>query len=241
MRAATPFLPLPTSIRMTIYRLPFVAGALLLSLSLAVAPANAQEWRQEIEIITPIKFGEPTYVFLDTLAAVLDRNPEMRVRRSVDDSSPQPYAELREKLYEEGVDVRSASHAFIDYRFELNPQGSGIVETIKGIYFIFRLDENYSDLPILYVDTRDPEISTLLTENGIPSMVNMNSVSPFRQMMAFPAVSSRQETAIVELGRRALRDDLAPEHVTLLSHIYEHMSMGTYVLATSHQRIASVR
>lgn len=226
---------------MTHIRFSSVAAGLVLALAIAITPAHAQEWRQEIQLITPIQFGEPTYILLDSLAAVLDRNPDIRVRRTADDSNTRPYRDLREDLYAEGMDVRSASHAFIRYRFDLNPQDAGIVETIQGIYFIFRLDEAYSDLPILYVDTSDPEISNLLTDNGIPSMVNMRSVSPFRQMMAFPVISSRQETAIVELGRRALRDDLAPEQLMLLDHINENMSMGTYVLTTTHQQMAAVR
>lgn len=237
-RSRTLFLsiPLPPMTRLC----SFVAGGLILLLSVAPSSIQAQDWQQEIQIITPIQYGEPMYVFLDSLASALDRNPTMRVHRSNDDSTSMTYRALREDLYEEGVDLRSASHAFIRYRFDLNPQGSGVIETIEEIYFILRLDESRADLPILHVDTQNSNVSTLLVDRGIPSMVNMKSYTPFRQMLAYPVMNQRQETAVVELGRRALRDqEIAPQHEMLLGILNDHMSAGTYVLNTPHEQMAS--
>jgi hypothetical protein len=220
-------------------RLPLLAGGLALLLLLTTAPAHAQEWRQEVQIISPIQFGEPLYVFVDSLARVLDRNPETRVRRSAD-AAPQPFREVRESLYDDGVDVRSASHAFVRYRFDLTDQGSGIIETMEDIFLIFRLDESREDLPILHLSTRSPLVSRLLTDNGIPSPVNMMALTPFRQLMSFPVVTARQETAVVEFGRRAVRNNEVPQQTSLLHLIGDHMSLGTYDLATSHQQVAAL-
>jgi hypothetical protein len=212
----------------------------VLLLGVIAGPALGQQWRQEVQIITPIQFNDPTHVLLDSLAAVLDRTPDLQVRRTAD-SSAMSYAALRESLYADGVDLRSATHAFIRYRFDLTEQGSGIIETIKDVTFIFRLDESREDLPILYLDTQDPAVSDLLLNRGIPSPVNMLSVTPFRQLLAYPFINERNETAVVEFGGRTIREgDNAAHQSMLLGLIEEHMSVGTYVLTTSHQQTVAV-
>jgi hypothetical protein len=217
--------------------LALAGGLVLLSACLAV-PAHAQQWRQEIQIITPIQFGDPTHVFLDSVDAVLARTPDLRVRRQAD-STAMSYRSFRESLYEDGVDLRSATHALIRYRFDLTEQGYGVVETIEELYFIFRVDESRVDIPILYLNTRDPNVSALLTDHGIPSMVNMLSVTPFRKLMAYPYLNERYETAIVEFGGRATREALPARQAMVLTLIDEHMSVGTYVLSTAHNRMAA--
>lgn len=223
---------------MTRLRFLALAGGLVLLCASLVAPVHAQQWRQEIQIITPIQFDDPIHVFLDSVDAVLARTPDLRIRRQAD-STTMSYRALRESLYADGVDLRSATHAFIRYRFDLTEQGTGVVETIEDLYFIFRVDESRVDIPILYLDTRDPGVSTLLTDHGIPSMVNMMAMTPFRQLMAYPYLDERQEIAIVEFGRRTTRDTLAAPQAMVLSLIDEHMRMGTYVLTTAHKRMAA--
>jgi hypothetical protein len=217
----------------------FLAGSLLLPLSLTPFSAHAQEWRQEIQLITTIGFGDPMHLFVDSLASALDRNPDRLVRRSVEDRAAIPYGELRDALYAEGVDLRSASHAFIRYRFELDELGVGIVETVEDIYFIFRLDESVSDLPILHVDTSDPVVSQLLLNRGVSSTLNMAAVTTFRQTMAFPIITDREKTAVVEIGRRPLRDEMTPEQRNLLTLLEKQMSFspGGYVLSTNYQQL----
>jgi hypothetical protein len=216
-----------------------LTGGLALLLGLVASPALAQQWRQEVEIITPVQFNDPTHILLDSLAAVLARSPTLQVRRRAD-SSAMSYRDLRESLYADGVDLRSATHAFIRYRFDLTEQGSGIVETIEDIYFVFRLDESREDLPILYLDTRDPAVSDLLVDRGIPSPVNMLSVTPFRRLLAYPSLTEQHETAVVAFGGRTVRAVDDAQQSLLLGLVEEHMSVGTYVLTTAHQRMAAV-
>lgn len=214
----------------------FTASLALLLIALTV-PAHAQQWRQELQVLTTVPHESPTHIFLDSIATLLGKNPDMLVRRSPKDEAPMPFHTLQDTLYEEGIDLRSASHVFLRYRFDLNEQGSGVIETIQDLHFIFRLDESESDLPILYVDTTTPIVSNLLVHRGIPSPVNMRSMTPFRQHLAFLVLHAQQETAVVEMGRRPLRDTLDPRQAALIEFLNEKMGLGPgeYALTTRYQ------
>jgi len=218
-----------------------VAASLGLLLLLTALPSAAQEWRQEIQIITPVSFGDPTHVLLDSLTAVLANASDLPIRRAPD-SPVTSYSDLREALYEDGLDLQSASHAFLRYRFDLAGQGTGVVETLESITFIVRIDESRADLPILHLDTRAPVVSALLRERGLASLVNMKSITPFRTLMAYPYLTAHQETALVEFGGRTMRAALPPRQAAVLTLLDEHMTMGTYGLSTtSEQMTAEVR
>lgn len=231
------FLFSPLSITMTRFLSSLLTGSLVLLLTLPLS-TQAQDWRQEVQIVTTIPSGTPLHVFLDSMGTVLEENPELRVQRSPNDTSSMKAKDLRAALYEEGLDLTSATHAFIRYRFDLPGTGSGVVETIQDIHFIFRLDESRSDLSLLYLNTRDPMMSRLLVEKGIPSPVNMMSVTPFRKLLAFPVVTDRYETAVVEFGGQTVREGPGPQQASLLSLINEHLSVGTYVLTTIQEDLA---
>jgi hypothetical protein len=212
-----------------------LAGSLVLLLAIAPSPTQAQDWRQEVQIITTIPFDSPLHVFLDSVRTYLDDHPNVRVKQSPQDTSSMRARELREALYADGLDLTSATHAFIRYRFDLPASGSGVVETIQDLYFVFRLDESQSDRSILYLNTRDPMVNNLLQEKGIQSPVNMRSFTPFRKLLAFPVVNDRYETAVVEFGHQTVREEPGPEQASLLHLINDHMSVGTYVLTTMRE------
>jgi len=219
-------------------RSPLVAGLVLL-LALTALPSAAQEWRQEIQIIAPVSFGDPTHVLLDSLAVTFAQSPDLPVRRAPE-APTTSYADLREALYADGVDLRSASHAFLRYRFDLADEGTGVVETLESLTFIFRLDESREDVPILHLDTRTPAVNALLTESGLPSPVNMKSFTPFRTLVAYPYLTAHQETALVEFGGQTVRTVLSLRQAAVLDRIEEHMILGTYGLrATFEQRMTA--
>jgi len=201
-------------------------------------PAVAQEWRQEIQIITPVEFGAPTHVLLDSLDAALKRRPDLRLRRAPD-APAQSYDALREALYTDGLDLRSATHAFLRYRFDLAAQGTGVVESLESLTFIVRLDEARVDRPILHLDTRAPFVGRLLATSGIPSPVNMRSMTPFRTLVAYPYLTAHQETSLVEFGRQTMRTALPPRQAAVLDLLDEHMVMGTYALNTRAEQVAA--
>jgi hypothetical protein len=188
-----------------------------------------------------VSFGDPTHVLLDSLAAVLSDAPDLTIRRAPD-APITSYSELREALYADGVELQSASHAFLQYRFDLAEQGTGVVETLESITFILRVDESRADLPILHISTRTPVVSALLRQRGLSSPMNMKSITPFRTLMAYPYLTAHQETALVEFGGRTMRETLPPRQASILTLLEEHMITGTYGLSTtSEQMTAEVR
>jgi hypothetical protein len=218
-----------------------LAGSLLLLWSLSVAPVQAQEWAQEVQIITTVGYNEPLHVFVDSLNDVLSRHPETPVRRTPDADVTVPFRDLRDELLDDGLDLNSASHAFIRYRFEL-VSGSEIVETIEDIYLIYRGREDRSDLPILHVSTQEPEVNALIRNRGIASPVNLKAVKTFRKMLAFPHLNVRQETAMVEIAGRAVREDPTDQEKVLTEFLMNRMTVGggSYVLEMPRATVARV-
>jgi hypothetical protein len=216
-------------------------GGLLLSFGFSTAPAQAQEWAQEVQIITTVGYGEPLHVFVDSLSNSLNRHPDTQVKRTAQDEAPVAFADLRDELLDDGIDLNSATHAFIRYRFELTT-GAEIVETIEAMTFIFRGREDRSDLPILHLDTRDPVVNNLIRHRGVPSPVNLKAVRTFRDMLAFPYLNTRQETAMVEIAGRAVREDNPRQQKILTDFLTDQMTLGrgSYVLGMPRPTVAQV-
>lgn len=216
-----------------------LVGSALLLLGLTIAPAQAQEWRQEIQLIALIGYQDPLHVFTDSLSNALARTPHVQVRREPTDTTPMSFADLREELYADGVDLNSATHVFIRYQFNLR-LGSAVVETIKDLYFIYRGNEARADLPLLHVSAQEPVVNDLILHSGIPSLANMEVVNTFREMLAFPHLNNRDETAVVEIARRPLREIDSPQKRALEEFLTEHMNIGggSYVLSMPQPMMA---
>jgi hypothetical protein len=218
---------------MTIRLLSSITGALLLLLSLSIDTVQAQDWRQEVQLVAPVEYDGPLQVLTDSLSALFARNPGVLVRREAQDSTLIPARQLRKQLHEDGVDISSATHAFIRYKFELG-RSYKIVETITDIYFIYRRSSSQTDIPILYLTTKEPAISELIRKRGIPSRMNLEATTPFRDLLAFPNLKNHQETAVVEFARRPLRGyTTTPEQLAFEEFLRERISQGggSYVLA----------
>ena len=221
-------------------RIAFI-GSLLLLCSYAIPSAQAQEWAQEVQIITTVGYGEPLHILVDSLSDILARNPQLQVRRTPEDDAPVAYSDLRDELLNDGLDLSSASHAFIRYRFEL-VNGSEIVETIDEMYFIYRGREDRSDLPILHISTRMPVVNDLIRNKGVPRLTNLKAVRSFREMLAFPYLTRRQETAMVEIAGRAMREDNPRQEHLLTEFLINRMTLGggSYVLDMPRATVAQV-
>ena len=208
-----------------------VIGSLLLLLGFTTSPVQAQEWRQEVQLITTIGYEDPIHIFVDSLSNVLSRNPQVQVRREAQDAASMSFNKLQEELYDDGIDLHSATHLFIRYRFDFR-LGSEIVETIEEMYFIYRGNESRADVPILHVSARKPIVNDLIRKSGIPSIANMEVVKTFREILAFPYLNKRDDSAMVEIAGRPLREVGSPEQRTLEEFLNKHMNIGggSYVL-----------
>lgn len=208
------------------------AGSLLL-LALGVTSAQAQVWRQTVQVIATVRYDDPLGIFADSLSVFLAQNPTTMVRRSAQDPVAIPFGELQEQLYEDGVEVRSVTHALVRYRFDLNRRWQ-LVETIEDVNFIYRADESQPDLAILHVDFRDSALGPFLQERGILSPINMASIMSFRRLLSFPALQKDPALVIAEIGQEVLRDDgFTPQQQVVLRFLSGHseMSPRAYVLA----------
>lgn len=209
-----------------------VLACSLFLLLLTIPSVYAQEWHQTIQVITTVRYDEPLGVFADSLSNYLDQNSGTLVRRAAQDPTPIPFTDLREQLYEDGFEVRSATHALVRYRFELDRQ-SELVETIEDVNFIYRIKDNQTDLPLIYLDFEDAAIGKFVQTRGIPSPANMASVTPFRRLMALPSLRNSQETLIIEIGGKTLRsEELTPQQEVVVQFLSGYSEMGprSYVL-----------
>lgn len=214
----------------------FLTGGLLLLMFLTPISTTAQEWAQEAEVITTVGYDGPLHLFLESLSIALADHPDTRVRRTPQDSTYRPYHALQEELYEDGVSLPSASHAFLRYRFDLRGKGTRTVETLQDIHFILRLDAMQTDLSIIHISTEDPLVQEVLTTRGLQNGMNLHALSSFRNLMAFPILSARDEaeTALVELGRRPVRGaEGVRTQQTLLRMLRDHTNAGAYTYELS--------
>jgi hypothetical protein len=215
-----------------------LAGSLLLLLVLSAGGVQAQEWGAPIQVVTPVKHGGPIHTFLDSLSAALEKNPELQVRRTLDDVQSVPFHELERTLLEEGLEITSASHVFVWYRFALD--GSRIVESIDEMQFIYHENASNTDRPLLHVSTWEPAFSDVLVGSGFSKSTNIELSTSFRALMAFPILGEQQETYVVESSRRPPYYNFGRRRVDELMRYLDTFIYGTtdsYGLTTGYQRI----
>lgn len=179
----------------------------IFAFSLAPQQAEAQRWLQTARIITPIQDGS-VRALLDTLISNMERNGDFKVLRSAEHQNPTRVSELRDKLLdEEGIGLTSATHVFIDYRFQM--ANKGFEEYIDSLFFIFRGGADEEDIPIMYIDATEEWAKDLIQEKGTTPSTNeaLSALRPFREQLAFARIARRdEETQIVEIGGRTVRD-----------------------------------
>lgn len=191
-------------------RLTPFASAVVLTVCLFVALGHPSvvhgqaRWLQTVQIIVPVDDDHVTGVLLDTLATVIQRE-DLPVRRAPDEEATQPYASLEAELLDAGLDVYSATHAFVSFRYEGNDRGFS--STITDVHFIYRpAQAGEADMPILYVDLRDTPIRHALANSGTPIRENEAALQPFNEQLM---LSKLDEAVVVRVGNRVIRDSTA--------------------------------
>lgn len=217
-------------------RVAFLLVCSLFVFLLSTPPVHAQEWRQTVQVITTVRYDEPLGVFADSLSKFLSQRPTTLVRRSAQDPASIPFTDLREQLYEDGVEIRSVTHALVRYRFDFDRQLQ-LVETIEDVNFIYRIDESQTDLPLLYLDFDAPTINDFVRTRGIRSPVNMASVTTFRQLLSFPSLRKDHEIVITEIGGEAVRSEAVTREQQVVVQFlsgYSEVGPRSYVLTSKH-------
>ncbi len=187
-------------------RFSVLAALAALFVTAAHAPQTAQaqspQWRQTVEVITPVKEDDVTGALLDTLMHVAQRN-SLELLRSPDAESKTSFGALEEELLNQGVDFTSANQMFITYRFEADRRG--LETTITDLYFIYRPADatGDTDIPIFKLDATDPVIRKTLVESGMQKRTNEVAFEPFHDQLLF---HNLPESQLVALGGDVIRD-----------------------------------
>lgn len=159
-------------------------------------------WLQTAQVLTPIQDGDITQVLLDSLASRLPQEA-MALKQSPEEEKTLTYAELEERLLDEGLDLTSANQVFISYRFSADQQG--LRTEITELYFIYRPEYGDDvDIPVLALNAQDPIIQRLLTTGGVQLANNQANIKPFRDELAFHQL---RDGTLASLGNRVLRDE----------------------------------
>lgn len=200
-------------------------GALLILAS--VSSAEAQRWSQRVQIITPVEEDGPAYAILDSIVTHLEtKNQALRLEgeevmiRRVSDGPRMSLRMLENELLEQGLGLVSATHVFIQYKFEL--VDDDFVETIEELTYIYRppLAEQ-EDVRLFTLSTDHPELSRLMMESGLPTENNLNAINSFASLLSFPRIAPDEDTQVVRLGNRTIREDYAQQSQRLTAQLVE--------------------
>lgn len=159
-------------------------------------------WRQTVQVIAPVETERVTGTLLDTMATALEQqNAPVRKEPGAPVST---FSVLQQDLEQEGLDVTSATHVFITYRFRMTSAGTKY--KILDLYFIFRPPgANDTDIPVLYVDLTKPDTyERLLVESGTTIPYNEAAFLQFRKQVSFHTL--RDMVRVVQVGDHIIRD-----------------------------------
>lgn len=205
-------------------KLPIVLACILALLAVSAPDAQAQRWLQTTQLITPIQSDGPTRALLDTLVQVLERKDGVEVKRTPDGSESFSLSGLRDKLINEaGIGLNSASHIFIDYKFEI--ENRGFEESIEAFQFVYRAGEGQEDIQMMYIDATKPWVESVLKNKGTALRTNQAALKTFSDQLAFARM--QENGKIVEISGQTVREGFEAKKRNLVQKItrltYESM------------------
>jgi hypothetical protein len=164
---------------------------------------------------------------LDSLTSVLERRG-IEVRRSPGQDTTMTVTALRNQLIEkEGIGISSANHAFIDYRFSIE-SGRSFQQRVAHLHFVFRPGPSQADISVLSLDAQAPWMQEFLREKGLTLPTNEAAFIPFRRHLGFAQVARPDETQVVEIGGRTVREGFEEEKEDLIRKV-ERLTYETFV------------
>lgn len=205
-------------------KLSIVLACTLALLAVSTPDAQAQRWLQTTQLITPIQSDGPTRALLDTLVQVLERKDGVEVKRTPDGSESLSLSGLRDKLINEaGIGLNSASHIFIDYKFEI--ENRGFEESIEAFQFVYRAGEGQEDIQMMYIDATKPWVESVLKNKGTALRTNQAALKTFSDQLAFARM--QENGKIVEISGQTVREGFEAKKRNLVQKItrltYESM------------------
>jgi hypothetical protein len=202
-------------------------GVLLVALLIGLPrPAHGQLWLQTARVVTPVEQG-PLRVMLDSLTSVMERRG-VEVRRAPDQDSTMTVTALQNQLIEEeGIGINSANHAFVDYRFSIE-SGQSFRQRVSHLHFVFRPGPTQADISVLSLNAQAPWMQEFLREKGLTLPTNEAAFIPFQRHLGFAQIARPDETQIVEIGGRTVREGFEEEKEDLIRKV-ERLTYETFV------------
>lgn len=189
-------------------------------------PAHGQLWLQTARVVTPVEQG-PLRVMLDSLTSVMERRG-VEVRRAPDQDTTMTVTALQNRLIEEeGIGINSANFAFVDYRFSIE-SGRSFQQRVAHLHFVFRPGPTQADISVLSLDARAPWMQEFLREKGLTLPTNEAAFIPFGRHLGFAQIARPDETQIVEIGGRTVREGFEEEKEDLIRKV-ERLTYETFV------------
>jgi hypothetical protein len=182
----------------------WIAGLLLVA-AVSVTPVRAQQWAQNVKIVTTVESEQPTRVFLDSLVNQIRMRDSVRVRREPG-GERMTLADIQNTLIDEGVGLFSANRLFIEYAFEI--QDNEFIEVIQSLHFVFRPQAaGENDIPVLYVTGNREYTKNVLKTPGIPNPQNLEDIALFKDELSFAGLSLDQGADMVSVAGTPVRGE----------------------------------
>jgi len=182
----------------------WIAGLLLVA-AVSVTPVRAQQWAQNVKIVTTVESEQPTRVFLDSLVNQIRMQDSVRVRREPG-GERMTLADIQNTLIDEGVGLFSANRLFIEYAFEI--QDNEFIEVIQSLHFVFRPQATgENDIPVLYVTGNREFTKNVLKTQGIPNPQNLEDIALFKDELSFAGLSLDQGADMVSVAGTPVRGE----------------------------------
>lgn len=203
----------------------------LLLFLLALVPlqtTQAQGWAQTARVITPVEDIPPWKGPRGSLRALLDsvlhvaENAEQAhlVKRRPSQEETMGISALKRTLIEEeGLSMRSATHAIIKYRFEFDGENN-FQELVQNIQYVYRSDSSEEDVRLLYLTSKDKWFKDILFDMGTPTSQNIKAEILFRTQIRFTKISEDPGTQLVEIGNRTVREGFQQKKQDFVNKVY---------------------
>lgn len=198
---------------------------------LALVPlqtTQAQGWAQTARVITPVEDIPPwegprgsLRALLDSVVHVAENAEETHlIKRRPSQEEKMSISALKQKLLdEEGLSVRSASHAIIKYRFEFDGENN-FQELVQNIQYVYRSDASEEDIRLIYLTSKDKWFKDILFDMGTPTSQNIKAEILFRAQIRFTKISEDPGTQLIEIGNRTVREGFHQKKQDFVNKVY---------------------
>lgn len=219
----------PMSLTLSFRSLSVFPLLLFLLTLIPLQTTQAQGWAQTARVITPVEDIPPWKGPRGSLRALLDsvvhvaenaEDTHLIKRRPSQEEDMAISALKQELIEEEGLSVRSATHAIIKYRFEFDGENN-FQELVQNIQYVYRPNKSERDIRILYATSGDEWFKNILFNMGTPTSQNIEAEILFRAQIRFTKLSEDPATQLIAIGNRTVREGFNQKKQEFVNKVYQ--------------------